>query len=58
MIGHLKIHIIQFLKSYLINSIFVILNEHFPNSEWLVGTIQKTSGYYEKTDLKLNMEYS
>lgn len=27
--------------------------EHFPDSEWLVGTIQKTSGYYEKIGFKV-----
>jgi len=27
--------------------------EHFPDSEWLVGTIQKTSGYYEKFGFKV-----
>lgn len=27
--------------------------EHFPDSEWLIGTIQKTSGYYEKIGFKV-----
>ena len=28
--------------------------EHFPNSEWLVQTTQKISGYYEKNGFKVN----
>jgi ribosomal protein S18 acetylase RimI-like enzyme len=27
---------------------------HFPNSEWLVQTLQKTSPYYEKHGFKIN----
>ncbi len=28
--------------------------EHFPNSEWLVQTTEKISGYYEKNGFKVN----
>ena len=28
--------------------------EHFPNSEWLVQTTEKISGYYEKIGFKVN----
>jgi predicted N-acetyltransferase YhbS len=28
--------------------------EHFPDSEWLVGTVEKTAGYYEKIGFKID----
>jgi len=30
--------------------------EHFPNSEWLVQTTEKISGYYEKFGFKINKD--